>query len=136
MNCNNYRKIVHACLFFGNKIALSKVLKECYHKNYFTDCGGKVEDNENLMDAVKRETLEESGFNFDKSLFELQDCFIYPERELKTFVFKVELADWMFRNIENPEPDKQSDWKLYTIKEALKLKKLMPSVRYFLENIK
>lgn len=134
MNFNKYRKIVHATIWFGNKIALSKVLKEAYHKGYWSDSGGKVESGELLMDAVVRETLEETGLDIDYSAFELIDCFIYPKRNIKSFLFEVKLPLTDFEDIKNTEPEKQSNWQLFTVKEALKLK-LMPSVKYYLKNL-
>jgi hypothetical protein len=40
-----------------------------------------------------------------------------------------------FKYIYNPEPNKQTDWQLFTLKEALKLK-LMPLVKFYLESLK
>lgn len=132
MNCNNYRKVVHAAIWFGNKIALSKILKECYHKNYWSDAGGKVEKDESLIYAVYRETLEETGLDLLFNQFELIDCYIYPKRKLKTFLFEVKFKRGLFSEMLNSEPHKHSEWSLFTKQEALKLRLLMPSVRYYL----
>lgn len=134
MNCNNYQKIVHASLWCRGKIALAQVLKNSYHKGYWSDCGGKVEKNESLIKAVAREAREETGLLLFENEFNLIDCFIYPERKLKTFLFEVKLKDYEINNLENTEPHKQSDWQWFTKEEALK-KLLMPSVKFYLENI-
>lgn len=134
MDSNKYRKIVHASLWFDNRIALSKRLKEGYHKGFWCDAGGKVEKNETLLQAVRRETREETGLDLYDDAFNLIDCFIYSERKLKTFLFAVYFEALPFE-LKNPEPEKQCDWQLFTKKEALKLK-LMPSVRFYLESIK
>ncbi len=137
MNCNHFQKVVHSALWFGNRIALSKILKDCYHKNYWSDSGGKVEENESLIEAVQRETYEETDLSLERSQFKLIDCYIYPERELKTFLFEVNLCEYFFTAfMKNREPEKHFDWKLFTVEEALKLKKLMPSVRFYLEGLK
>ncbi len=133
-NCNNYKKIVHCVLWFGNKIALSKRLKPGYHKNFWSDPGGKVEDDENIIDAAVRELYEETGMYLNPTRFELDDCYIYNKRKLKTFLFVAFLTRFDFKLMKNPEPDKQSDWELFSIKEALKLK-LIPSVQFYLESI-
>ena len=135
MNCNNYTRIAHVCLWFGDKIALSKRLKPGFHQNFWQDCGGKVEKGESILKAAQRETFEESSFYYPASYFEFIDCFLYEERRLKTFLFELKRDEGMFKNIKNPEPLKQSDWKLFTIEESLKLDRLMPSVRIHLENL-
>lgn len=131
-----FRKVVHAMFFFENHIALSKRLKDGFHKGFWQDVGGKVEDGESLMQAIQRETIEETGLYVHPSHFELQDCFIYLERGIKTFLFKVdgEKVGYLFRDMKNTEPHKHSDWQLFTKNEALKLK-LLPSVRHFLESL-
>lgn len=134
MDFNNYRKVVHASIWFGKKIALSQVIKEAYHKGYWSDAGGKVEKNEKPMDAIVREVYEETGLDIDWSAFDLIDCFIYPERQIKSFLFEVKLPLSDFSDIKNMEPKKQSNWQLFTIEEALKLK-LMPSVKFYLNGL-
>lgn len=133
MDCNNYIKIVHALMWHDSKILLSKRLKKGYHQNFWSDAGGKKEKYETLFEAVEREVFEETNVTLDAIDFTLVDCFIYPDRELKTFLFEVYLTDYEVESLENVKPHKHSDWQWFTIKEALKLK-LMPSVRYYLEN--
>lgn len=133
-NPNKYRKVVHAALFFGNKIALSKRLKDGFHKGFWSDAGGKVEKNERIIDAIVRETEEETGIKLPPNVFILMDSFIYTERQIKTFLFKVDLSEFQFATIKNTEPHKQGPWELFTVKDALKLK-LVPSVKYYLKNL-
>ncbi len=134
MNCNNYTKIVHASLWFGDRIALAERVKDDYHKGFWSDAGGKVEKGESLLQAVRREVIEETDLHIRPSYFKLIDCFIYPKRELKTFLFEVRIAEEMINYIKCLEPTKQSFWRLFTIEQALKLK-LMPSVRYYLGHL-
>lgn len=133
MNANNYEKVVHCALWFGDKIALAKVLKEAYHKGWYCDAGGKVEKNERIMVAVQREVREETGIFIPRICFEFIDSFIYDERKIKTYLFEYKMQKEAFELIKNTEPTKLSPWKLYTLKQALKLP-LMPSIRYYLEN--
>jgi 8-oxo-dGTP pyrophosphatase MutT (NUDIX family) len=134
MDINNYQRVCHSALWFGKKIALAKVLKEAYHKGWYCDSGGKIEKNETVLRAVQRETEEETGIFFLQSQFEFVDCFIYNERKIKTYLFKVELDEYAFHLMKHTEPTKLSPWKLYTVKQALKLP-LMPSVKFYLESL-
>jgi len=95
MNPNDFQKIVHASLWFGDKIVLSQRLKEGYHKGFWSDAGGKVENNESLIRAIRRETYEETGFRIFENDFKFVDCFIYEKRQLKTYLFEVEV-DYMW----------------------------------------
>lgn len=135
MNSNNYRKTVNAVLSFNGKILLSKVLKESYHKGFWTNPGGKINKDESLVDAVQREILEETALWLPRVAFQLIDCYIYDERKLKAFVFHVNVPQWglMFKDVKDTEPTKHSPWQLFTPQEALELN-LMPSVRYFILN--
>lgn len=134
MNTNNYRKSACASLWFGDKIMLSKVLKKCHHQGLWNSPGGKVEKDEDIFDAVCREVCEETGCRLDKSMLGLVDCYLYPQRKLKVFFFTTTFNEDMFQHIKNTEPDKQSDWQLFTVKQALKLE-LLPSLRYYLKNL-
>ncbi len=134
MDINSYQRVCHSALWFGKKLALAKVLKEAYHKGWYCDSGGKIEKGESVLQAVQRETEEETGLYIPTCLFEFIDCYIYDERKIKTFLFEVHLHEHNFQRMENTEPTKLSPWKLYTVKQALKLK-LMPSVRNYLENL-
>ena len=131
MNFNNYRKVAHVCLWFGHRVALSRVVKKAYHQGFYSDAGGKINDGEDILSAALREVKEETGLQFIPTQLRFIDCFIYPERKIKSFLFEVKLSEFYFQNIQNTEPHKQSDWQLFTIQEALKLK-LMPSVKHYL----
>lgn len=134
MDCNNYQKIVHGALWYNNKILLSKRLKDGYHKGFWQDVGGKMETYEIPIQAMVREIQEETGLILFHHKFAFIDCFIYSKRKIKTFLFEIGLTKDEITRIRNTEPDKQTNWKLFTLKEALKLK-LMPSVKYYLESL-
>ena len=129
---NAYKKVVHAAIWKDNRIFLSKrIEKGDFHKGFWQDPGGKMEDGETPVKAILREVEEETGLEFCKYEIEFVDCFIYKPRKIKSFIFTANLEDGFWPD--NNEPDKQTDWELFTINEALKLK-LMPSVRYYLTN--
>lgn len=133
MNTNNYQKIVHCAMWFGNKLALSKVLKESWHKGYWGDVGGKVEKGELPFHALKREIQEETGMIVDDYQIDFIDCFVFPKREIKTFIFECSLMESEFSLMKHTEPSKLGPWMLFTKEQALK-KRIMPSVRYYLKN--
>ena len=62
------------------------------------------------------------------------DCFVYDRRKIKAFLFELRLPGWWFNYVQNTEPKKQGPWKLFTIKQALKLK-LMPSIKSYLQDL-
>ncbi len=136
MNYNDYQKVVHLSIWIDGKIILSKRNEPGkYHHEYWQDCGGKVEKGEKLIDAICREVQEEMGILVRFSHLELVDCYIYDKRQIKSFLFTMKASKSFFKLIKNMEPDKQSNWKLFTLDEALKLKKIVPSVQFYLENL-
>ena len=132
MHYNEYRKVVHAILFHKGKVLLSRRLKKGFHQGFWGDPGGKMEIDERPVHAIQRELLEETDLYLPVSSFSFQDCYIYPRRKVKCFVFVSILTRTQARKIKNTEPDKHSDWQWFSIKEALALN-LLPSVRYVLE---
>lgn len=135
MNFQNYRKVVHLALWFDNKIALAKVIKQSHHQGYWSDAGGKVEEFEHIEQALHRETREETGLDISQLGARLIDCFIYERRKIKTFLFELHLPSWWIPYLKHTEPHKQGPWKLFTLEQALQLK-LMPSVKYYLKSLK
>lgn len=135
MDVNDYKKVANACIWFDDKIMLGQVLKKCWHQGKWGDPGGKVEKGESVLEAVRRETYEETGVHINSSDFDFIDCFIFPKRKMKVFLFEVKRIQGMFKFFKNTEPTKQGDWQLFTKKEALRLN-LMPSIEFYLKNLK
>lgn len=129
-----YIRVCHLSIWFGNKIALSRVVKKAYYKGFWSDAGGKVEEYEHIEAALKREVKEEMGIDIENTNFRLVDCFLYDKRKIKSFLYELNLPDWWFNYVKNTEPHKQGPWKLFTLKQALKLK-LMPSVKAYLTSL-
>ena len=122
-------------MWFDNKIVLSKIIKESYHKGFWTDPGGKVKWGEPIQDALVREVQEETDIYIPHFQYNLVDCFIYPKRKIKSFLYEIKLGNYRFSDVKNTEPTKQSDWQLFTLNEALKLR-LLPSVESYLKQLK
>ena len=113
----------------GTKLLmLTKRRKTKTFSGYYALVGGKIDAGEDGIAAAKREMLEET--NYYPQAMDLTDCFV--DGEFKCFFFEINLPMYRFRDIKNLEPKKHSPWKLYTINEALKLEKLMPSLRTIL----
>jgi 8-oxo-dGTP pyrophosphatase MutT (NUDIX family) len=137
MNYNDYKKVVHLAIWIDNKIVLSKRNEPGkYHHEYWQDAGGKVQKGEDLLRAICREVEEEMDIYVHPTDLKLVDCFIYHKRKIKSFLFTMKGSSYLFNQIRNTEPNKCSDWELFTLEEALKLKKIVPSVKYYLESLK
>jgi len=68
------------------------------------------------------------------SYVNLIDCFIIDKSEQKVFIYEGKLSLMDFYQIKDTEPKKHGPWKLYSIKEALKLP-LMPYIEDYLKKI-
>jgi ADP-ribose pyrophosphatase YjhB (NUDIX family) len=121
-----------AGIFLSKRIDKSK---EMY--NFWQVPGGKVEENEYSIEAVIRETEEETGLIIKKNIPKL--IFNDPKFNCDVYVTKVD----MNTVLRNTEPNKQSSWILNTFKqyeEKCKRNEITPThVRYMkkiLENLK
>ena len=91
--------------------------------------GGGIEDNEQPIDAIKREIKEELGYKIDEEKDDLK----FVEKFDDVHIFKA-----IFPGIENffgSDEIKVSDLKLFTINEALKLN-LLPIARKILDTLR
>ena len=135
MNIFNYTKCAFAYIWFDNKLMLSRRLGKSF-KNYYSCAGGKIEKKENILDGLKREIKEECNLNICKNSINLIDCYLLSHRNppKKIFIFEIKLFKKDFKDVLNLEPHKHSNWKLFTKKDALKLK-LMPHIKLYLINL-
>jgi 8-oxo-dGTP pyrophosphatase MutT (NUDIX family) len=137
---NEFRKVkakkaVAVILWFGDKICLTQRLKTKTFSGFWACAGGSVDDtDESITHAAQREILEECGHQifFTRDSLNIVDC--YQEGDFKCFVFEGKMGAYRFTDIRNPEPDKHSDWTLFTPKEILKLKNVMPSIKMYIRN--
>lgn len=133
MNKFGTRKAAVVMLWFSkgprstNKIMLSKRLKVPYFSGWWAATGGKVDDGECAIQAAKREVLEETGLYVSAENLSLMDC--YVAENFKCFMLETILPMYRFEDVKNTEPSKHSPWQLFTIREALKLPKLMPALQ-------
>ena len=127
----NLQKVAIVYLWFGKKIMLCK-RKTGIYSGMYGCAGGKIEDGEDILDGLVRETKEETNFFIYKYVLNLIDCYIIKDAN-KVFVFEAFKDDYEFLYIKNTEPTKHEKWKLFTIKDALKLN-LTPHLKFYLEN--
>lgn len=119
-------------IWVGDKIMLCRRKNTDTWRGYWANAGGSVEPtDESLSHAVQRELMEETGYYLNRAEIEIIDC--YQEKNFKCFIFEGQIPSYRFQDIKNTEPDKHTEWELFTIEEALKLK-LMPSIREHLTN--
>ena len=85
---NQVRKSARAVILNNNKIAIIYASKENYHKLP----GGKLEENEDVITALKRESLEEAGCNI-KNIKELGCIIEYKNKSKKLHISYGYLAD-------------------------------------------
>jgi 8-oxo-dGTP pyrophosphatase MutT (NUDIX family) len=128
-------KIGVACVLFdgwyytnvGRPIWLSQRLGNYETGKYA--CPGGMIDSTDISDvhAIQREVLEETGINItDLSRFKRSITSHHPGGKSDiTQWFVLQLDYWWKETPQNTEPNKHSDWKLYTIEEAKNLPLMM-----------
>ena len=104
--------------------------KEMY--NLWQVPGGKVEENEYSIEAILRETEEETGLIIKKDIPQL--IFNDPKFNCDVYITKVS----MNTTLRNTEPNKQSSWILNTFKqyeEKCKRKEITPTHVKYMQKI-
>ncbi|MBW8002607.1 MAG: NUDIX hydrolase [Planctomycetes bacterium] len=89
-------------LFTSNcdKVLLVKKNKPKWMKDRWNGIGGKVEEKETPMEAMKRETLEEVGMHY---VWEQRGTFIHPGGTVFVFASVVEGSSISYRQLEEEE---------------------------------
>jgi 8-oxo-dGTP pyrophosphatase MutT (NUDIX family) len=127
--CQAQKLAVVVIVWFGNKILLTK-RRGTRFSGWWAAIGGQVENGESFVYAAQREAFEEVGITL--SMGELDFVTNYRAGEFECLIFEAHWSEEDFKSIKRKEPTKHGPWKLFSISEALKLKKLMPSLRQIL----
>jgi 8-oxo-dGTP diphosphatase len=116
---------VAVILHRGNKVAISR-RKTFNFKDYWQVAGGKVEKNETIFDAVRRELLEETGLKIAMERFYWTGNIFNDPSCYTCHVYKVELKEG--EEPKNTEPEIQGPWRWVLTSTATK-RKLMPGLK-------
>ena len=86
-------------------------------KGFWCFPGGHIEQNEPVLDAAKREVLEETGLVVDPVFLGYFDE-IFPDMQIHNVV----IAFWAeTTGTPNPDPVEVSDWGWFSLDEALEM---------------
>lgn len=132
---SKYQKCVVCLFWFGRRVMVTKRLKSKFWRGYYGVVSGKLEKNEGILKGLRREIREETGLLFIPLNNDLLDVCIDDENKEKAFIFQASIHPARFADVKNLEPEKHSDWQLYTKQEALKLP-LIPRIKKFIKNTK
>ena len=131
MKQNNLKKSVAVFMWFGDKILLSERLDVDNYSGYWSAPGGRADaEDVSLAHTAQREIKEETDMFLLREELMILDS--YEHDGWRCFLFEAFKDDYLFKDIKNTEPKKHSPWKLFSIKETMKLK-LMPSIREYLQ---
>jgi 8-oxo-dGTP diphosphatase len=89
-------EVVCGIIFRDNKILIARRKKGKAMEGKWEFPGGKVEDNETLETALKRELKEEFGMVFKNNGKLGQSVFKYPQVKVKLTAFKCEFVNASF----------------------------------------
>ena len=98
----------------GNAVLLVRRRNQTFGKGLYSMVGGKLEENETLRQAIKREVFEETALDIPESSFELAHVFHRKgtETELISLVFKADISNF---SPHNNEPEKHDDMAFFEI---------------------
>lgn len=115
---------VCAALRLGEKIYLSQRMNTEEFIGYWQYAGGKVEKDENPINAAAREVNEETGLDLDVRRFYFNGSITGDPTTKCCYVYYVDLNE---AEIPMRTENKSSDWVLLSYDDALKLR-LMPGI--------
>lgn len=127
----DYQPCAACIIWFGDKLMLTERKTKVFN-GYMGVVGGKIDAGETVLQGLNREIEEETDYHCVNPI-RLFDCYMVPEYQHKIFVFDASEPKDNFGWIRNVEPQKHTDWQLFTREEALKLK-LVPFLRHYLTN--
>jgi len=119
----------------GDKTYVSKRLGSSTYQNYWQNPGGKLEDGETALQAIVRETKEETGLNLAaKRFFNLAYQIITGEAGKKygvtTFLVQLESKERPKRT-----EKKHSGWKAVKLADIMAVGPLVPALQSQLPKI-
>lgn len=105
---------VLAFLCNGNEVLLVRRHNASFGNGLYSMVGGKVEQGERGLAAIKREVQEETGLEIPESSFELVHTFHRKglDTELIALCFKADIANM---SPVNNEPEKHDDMKFFNM---------------------
>lgn len=110
-------------LIQGDSVWISKRTGTRTFSGFYQFAGGSVEKNESLIEALKRETLEETGLNISPIAFQFVGANSVGSHI--AYIYKVLINDG--EKPKHTEPELMTEWELIPLIE-LRNKKLIPGV--------
>ena len=128
---NNWKVVVLIFYDHDGKILLNnRGGKKSHHECVWEFLGGSIEDDENPLDAIKREIREELNYEVDEEKDELNFVNKFKlsdnDRVYNVYYFKAKFPG--FKKFSNSKEVKVTNLKLFSIDEALSLS-LLPISR-------
>lgn len=112
----------------NNKVLLDKDKKE----DLWKFCGGRVKDNEDLIETAKRSAQEELGIDIE--IMDDNPFLMYVKREVKGEIKDILLVHYLAKRISEINPgEKTEEWNWFSFDEMPKTTapNIIPTLKYF-----